>query len=220
MQTKSNYEIARSIVRRYMAEYTGQHTAPKSVKGGFFAILMKDTGEVWLSESSSFSTTLTRFRAKGQVHANCVMEAIKRGSELELWLLTQPARFSAQALENELYEADLLATRKKPVKDGEGDLYVIRHRITQDYFVVTNRQAIAESTILSNFLTRLVNMGGNSRNKLLHDFVTDQADDILAQRNFDITHIAKFINKEDEWLERQVYIDHAIGRNLNFLSVD
>uniref|UniRef100_A0AB39CCP5 Uncharacterized protein n=1 Tax=Pseudomonas phage RVTF4 TaxID=3236931 RepID=A0AB39CCP5_9VIRU len=220
MQVKTNYEIARGIVRRYMAEYTGQQTPPKSIKGGFFAIIMKDTGEVWLSESTSFATTLTRFRAKSQSHANCVMEALKRGSELELWLLTQPARFSAQALENELYEADLLAMRKKPVKDGEGDLYVIRHRITQDYFVVTNRQAIAESTILSNFLTRLVNMGGNSRNKLLHDFVTDQADDILAQRNFDITHIAKFLNKEDEWLERQVYIDRAIGRNLNFLSVD
>jgi len=220
MQVKTNYELSRSIVRRYMAEYTNQQTPPKGVKGGFFAVIMKDTGEVWLSECTSFSSTLVRHRTKGACHASCVMDALARGSEIELWLLTQPARFSAQALENELYEANLLAMRKKPNKDGEGDLYVIRHRISLDYFVVTNRQAISDATVLSNFLVRLAKLGGDGRNKALCDFVTEQAEDILKQRNFDITHITKFLNREDEWLNRQVYIDRAVGRNLNFLSVD
>lgn len=220
MQVKTNYELARSILRRYMADYTNCRTAPKAVKGGFYAILMKDTGEVWLSECQTFSGTITRFGNRNASHADCVMQALKRGTELELWLLTQPARFSAQALENELYEADLLAMRKKPVKDGEGDLYVIRHRVTQEYFVLTNRQEIAESTILSNFLTRLLNISGEARNKVLAQFVTDKADDILKQMNFDITHIDKFTDREDEWLKRQVFIDGSRGTNLNLLSVD
>lgn len=221
-QIKTNREIARAILRRYMADYTSQRTPPKSVKGGFFAILICDTGEVWLSETNNFATIISHFHCKTSNAADCVKQARQRGSDLELWFLTQPQRFSAQALEHELYEADLLASRKSPIKDGAGELYVIRHRTTMAYFVVTNRQSnVVESTILGNFLDRLENMSGNSRNVKLSQFVTDQASDILMRRHFDITYLDSFKDKEDEWLKRQVYIDScSYGENLNLNSVD
>ena len=226
MQIKSNYELARSIVRRYMAEFTNQSTPPKTIKAGFFAIIMKDTGDVWLNECTSFASTLQRFKNKGGFHnrgaqhATCVKEAIQRGSEIELWFLTQPARFSAQQLENELYEANMLAERKKPIREGAGDMYSIRHRTTGAYFVLVDRRGTAESTLLGNWLARAVSMETDARNKVLSQFIHDQAEDILKQVNFDITHIAKFDDREDEWLKRQCYIDEAPGMNMNLNSVD
>lgn len=218
---KTNRDIARGILRRYMADFSNQRTPPKSVEGGFYAILMTDTGEVWLSECGSFKTTITRFHSKTTVQPDCITKARARGAQLELWFLTQPQRFSAQALENELFEADLLASRKQINKEGSGFLYVIRHRSTLNYFVVTDRQGIVESTILSNFYTRLASMRGNVHNTKLSKFVTEQASDILNQRNFDIVRLGTFLDKEDEWLKRQLYIDGCTsGENLNLRSVD
>lgn len=222
MTTLTNREITRSILRRYMADYTNQKSPPKTINSGFFAILICDTGEVWLSETTNFKAAITAFHNHSQTKANCVREAINRGSPMELWFLTQPARFSAQTLENELYEAGLLASRKSPVREGSGDLYVIRHKTTLDYFVVTNRvQGMSEYSILNNFIIRLQNIKVKGKNEQLSAFVTINAQDILAHRNFDITHLDSFVDKEDEWLKRQVYIDNCkSGKNLNYKSVD
>jgi hypothetical protein len=221
-QAKSNRDISRGILRRYMADFTKQRTAPKSCKGGFFAILIGDTGEVWLGETKNFAGVITAFHSKTQATADVVKKAKARGAELELWFLTQPVRFSAQELENELYEANLLASRKQIDKTGAGSLYVVRHRATHAYFVVTNRQSdTAMSTILSSFYVRLVNMAGGSRNAKLCDFVTDQASDILNQRGFDISFITTFKDRDEEWEKRQAYIDaNVYGVNLNFKAVD
>ncbi|WDS62061.1 hypothetical protein [Pseudomonas phage D6] len=221
-EVKTNREISRGILRRYMADYTKQRTAPKSAKGGFFAVLIGDTGEVWLGETSNFASVITNFHGKTTNTADCVKKAKQRGAELELWFLTQPLRFSAQELENELYEAELLASRKQIDKTGAGSLYVVRHNVTHAYFVLTNRQqGIAESTLLNNFYTRLVNMAGGSRNEKLNAFVTDQASDILNQRGFEIHFIDNFKDRDDEWAKRQAYIDNSrYGVNLNFKAVD
>jgi hypothetical protein len=221
-QVKSNRDISRGILRRYMADYTKQRTAPKSVKGGFFAVLISDTGEVWLGESKNFAGVITSFHSKTQTTADVVKKAKQRGAELELWFLTQPERFSAQELENELYEANLLASRKQIDKTGAGSLYVVRHRATHAYFVVTNRQEnTLPSTLLSSFYIRLMNMAGGSRNEKLCDFVTDQASDILNQRGFDITFIGTFKDRDEEYAKRQEYIDSSkYGVNLNFKAVD
>lgn len=217
---KSRYTEARRICRKYMADYTGQTSAPTKVKGGFYGILIKDTGEVWLGETTDFKNLLNRVRSK-QAIADCITSARARGSELEVYLLTRPEMFSAQALEDELWQNDLLAFRKTRNLQGPGQLYVIRHDKTHDYFVVSDRQGIAPSSILSNFYSRLQSMGGTTRNKQLNEFVTQQADDILRGIGFHITALERFDNREDEWLKRQVYIDTCrFGKNLNWQSVD
>jgi hypothetical protein len=221
-QVKSNFEIARSIVRRYMANFTDTVTPPKAVKGGFFAMIASDTGEVWLGEAQSFAATITRFRAtSGKQIADCMAQAKLRGAKLELWCLTQPTRFSAQELENELYEADLLAGRKRPNREGAGKLLVVRHRRSLNYFVVSNRQDIAPESVLNSFLYRLGTTGGDTYNKRLADFITEYAEDVLTQRGFDITFIAHFVDNEDLWLKRQLYIDECkSGECLNHKNVD
>lgn len=222
-QVKSNFEIARGIVRRYMANFTDTVTPPKLVKGGFFAMIASDTGEVWLGEAQSFAATITRFRAtSGKQIADCMAQAKLRGAKLELWFLTQPSRFSAQELENELYECDLLAGRKRPNREGAGELLVVRHRRSLNYFVVSNRQESTHESVLSRFLYRLNQTGANDvYNKRLSDFITENVEDVLNQRGFDITFVAHFVDNEDLWLKRQVYIDECqSGECLNHRNVD
>jgi hypothetical protein len=203
-----------------MADYTESTSAPTACTHGFYAIHIVDIGKVWLSETNSFKSTLSRFRSNSS-NAQCVKDAFARGAKIELWFLTQPKRFSAQKLEDELWQLDLLAERKARVMEGPGMLYCIRHRVTHDYFVVTDRLGTAPTTILCNFLTRLKLMGGNARNKALADFITSQTEDIIKEMNFDIHVIDKFADNDDKWLRRQVYIDDCkLGRNLNLNSVD
>lgn len=217
---KSRYSESRRICRKYMADYTGQTSAPTKVKGGFYGILIKDTGEVWLGETNNFSGLLTRVRSKQSI-ADCITSARARGSELEIYLLTRPELYSAQELENELWSSDLLAPRKTRNLQGPGQLYVIRHDRTHDYFVVSDRQGVQMSTLLNNFYGRLQSMGNSTRNVQLNNFVTDQANDILRGVGFTITPLEKFDNREDEWLKRQLYIDTCkFGNNLNWMSVE
>lgn len=212
--------LARSILRRYMADYTTSTTPPRNTVGGFFAILMKDTGEVWLSETNDFKGVMRTFNKKGSM-AHCVEEAIKRGSPLELWLLTQPQRFSAQKLEDELFTNNLLTFRKTREMSGPGKLYCIRHDLTHDYFVATDRTGRPASGVLGQFLRTLTGYQANSRNKYLSDFITTQADDILKGKGFSINFIDKFDDTDDEWLKRQLYIDDCkFGKNLNWRAVD
>lgn len=212
--------MTRSILRRYMADYTTSTSAPAKLKGGFYAVLMKDTGEVWLGETSNFAMTLGRVRSKANI-AHCVDEAIKRGSELEIWLLTQPQRFSAQQLENELYEANLLSFRKVRDVTGPGKLYCIRHDYSHDYFVTAERKNRTPQAILSAWYRGAMKMKASGRNQAMSDFISKNAGDILNERGFSITFIDKFDNRDDEWLKRQCYIDDCkYGNNLNFVAVD
>lgn len=217
--TKTRYTEARRICRKYMAEVTNQTSVPGKNKGGFFAILMCDTGEVWLSETCNFKQILITYTTNN--NAECVKAAIKRGARLELYFLTKPELFSAQALEDELYTSDLLAFRKTRDLTGPGNLYVIRHDTSMDYFVIADRQGLAMTTLLSNFYGRLLNQSANTRNTVMNSFITAQANDIIKQVGFTITHLAKFNCREDEWLKRQTYIDSAkFGRSLNWMSVE
>ena len=217
---KTRYSEARRICRKYMAEVTQQTSVPGKNKGGFFAILMCDTGEVWLGETSSFKNILSTYCYPTN-SADCVKAALARGAKLELYFLTKPEIFSAQLLEDELFDAGLLAFRKSPNLTGPGNLYVIRHDATMDYFVTSDRQGLAESTLLANFYTRMLNQSASTRNVALNEFITAQANDIIKQVGFTITHLDKFVCREDEWLKRQVYIDDAkFGRSLNWMSVE
>lgn len=219
-QANTRYPEARKILRSYMADVTGQSSVPGKNKGGFFAILMCDTGQVWLGETNNFKQTMNTYRNQTN-NADCVKQAIKRGARLELFLLTRPELFSAQQLESDLFDAGLIAFRKMRDLTSPGNLYVIRHDFTMDYFVIADRQGLAESTLLSNFLTRLINQRGSTRNVALNDFINAQADNIIKGIGFTLTHLDKFDTREDEWLKRQVYIDGCkYGKNLNWQAVE
>lgn len=218
---KSTYELTRGVLRRYMADYTTTRNAPKTTKSGFFAILVKDTGEVWLGEAGNFTSVLSRFHSGQAVtQPACIQEAMKRGAGRELWLLTQPTRFSAQQLEAELIELNVLLDRKSPVHEGSGDLYIIRHDRSQDYFVITSRQTVPPEILLNSHLNRLSGQG-RGINQALDKFVTAEATDILNKRGFTITHLCKFVDNDDKWLKRQLYInDCTYGTCLNLKGVD
>lgn len=216
----NDHIFMRKLLIRYMADYTTSTSAPRDIKIGFFAIHMTDTNMVWLGETNNFADVLRRFKSGGRF-ADSVEKAKERGAKLELWFLTQPQRFSAQELEDKLWRLGKLAERKERDLTGKGTLYCIRHKASHDYFVVTDRTGSAPTTLLSNFLSRLNTLSGDSRNKHLDMFINEQASDILKCIGFDIYEIGTFEDADDAWLQRQVYIDECrFGRNLNWHSVE
>lgn len=217
----TNEHIAiRKILIRYMADYTSNRSAPSSINEGFYAIHMTDTNMVWLGYTNSFKSTLSRFHSGGKF-ADCVERAKERGAKLEIWLLTQPKRFSAQLLEDELIKIDRYADRKERDLTGPGTLYCVRHDTSHDYFVLTDRTDAPPTTLMSTFLIRLNSMKGNTRNQALDKFINEQAGDIIKGRGFSITEIDSFEDNDDAWLKRQVYIDECQwGRNLNLHHVE
>lgn len=219
---KSNFALARGIIRRYMADFTQSTTPPKTIKGGFYAMIASDTGEVWLGEATSFAATLTRHHGQNSRQlADCMQRARARGATVELWLLTQPKRFSAAQLEGELIDAMLIADRKAPNREGPGTLYVIRHRTTLNYFVQASRGEISMDVNLTRFLHRLSIMGTRGDNKRLTGFVQENAGDILSGLNFDINELGKFKDNDDLWLQRQIYINECTsGECLNHRDVE
>ena len=220
MNTVSTYSITRSILLRYMANYTTQNSAPKLIKGGHGCFVVKDTGEVWFTHTRSFSSTLARFHARASM-PDCIKKAMDNGSEIELWLLTQPDRRCAVKLEAELDAMNLLLLRKPPVKEGPGHLYVVRHDTTQDYFVLASRRTdVPMETLLGAHIHRLSD-SSSSQNKELGQFITDNAQDIMNRRGFTITPIGKFKDSDDLWLQRNLFIeDCKYGKCLNLKGVE
>ncbi|MNV56370.1 hypothetical protein D3C71_1486500 [compost metagenome] len=87
--------------------------------------------------------------------------------------------------------------------------------------MVNSRQELAQESILNNFLYRLSTTGADVHNKRLADFITEYAADVLAQRGFDITYIADFVDNDDLWLKRQCYVDDCqSGDCLNYRNVE
>lgn len=210
----------RSLLLTHMADYTNNGSAPRNITGGYYALHITDIGKIWYAKTSSFSSTIQRYKNRAAM-ATCVMDAFARGAKVELWLLTQPERFDGERFHAVLDAARLLADRKPRTMEGPGRLYCVQHRVTHDYFVVSDRTGVAESTLLSGFLTRLQLIDAASRNKALGEFVTTNAEDIIKGMNFEIIEIDRFDDNEDKWLRRQCYIDsRKHGNNLNLNSVE
>lgn len=220
MNAVSTYSITRSILLRYMADFTTQTSPPRSVKNGHYCFVVKDTGDVWFTHSRSFASTLTRYRAKANF-PDCITKAVQEGKEIELWFLTQPDRRCAKQLEAELDAMNLLLLRKRPITEGPGELYIIRHDTTQDYFILSTRRTdITQETLLGSHLNRLA-VTGSGYNKPLEDFITANAQDIMNRRGFSITPLCKFKDADDLWLQRQLFIDDCkYGKCLNLNGVE
>lgn len=215
-----NYTTVRSILRRYMADYSNSDSAPTGIKSGFFAVHMHESNKVWLGETDSFKTVLTNIRNKAKM-AHCINEAKKRGEKLSIWFLTKPAQFSAQQLEDELFKLDVLSYRKERICDGPGKIYCIRHSLSNDYFIAADRINLEPSTILGQYLSRLNRSSALKRNELLNKFINDNVSDILKGTGFTITLIDKFNDRDDERVKRNIYITQSkFGKNLNLLEID
>lgn len=215
----TGYPLARSILRRYMADYTNTNTLP-STKGGFYALVVRNTGKVYLGETSSFSTLINRNikNTSGVGFSRIFRDNLPAGSKYDLWLLTQPNRFSAQALEDELFKVDLLLDKEdvSSATNHEGILYVIRHHITNNYFLTYDTISSPASGILTRYLNDISKKKLKRNKTTLNNFITEYAGDILNQRGFGITEIKSFKNvTEREQLQNEFISNNVFGVNLN-----
>lgn len=216
--TQTRYKTARAILRSGMIQVV-QDRAPGKLKGGMYALLMKN-GMVWFSETTNFNQMMISTRKCNNV-PECIQKARSLKEPIDIYLLTKPESFCGHRIRKQLERADLLADRKTRDDNKSGRLFIIRHHTTHDYFIVKDSTDNIESTVLGNFITRLKRIKPGSRNKSLDQFIIDQTEDILNSRNFTIIELDKYSDSEDAWLKRQVYIDECkFGNNLNWNSVD
>jgi hypothetical protein len=218
----NRYNTARGVLKRYMANWTGQTTAPKTkIPGGFYAIVVKDTGDVWLSETNNWTTVIRRVMGRHpKQFGGELAKHIERGAELELWMLTQPHRFSAAELEGDLIDESLLLDRKEYSSKGAGRLFVVRHKGTNDYFLTTTRIAdLADSTVIQRLLTRMQEDAATDTghsNKKLAQFITDNSEDILKGINFTIDFVCNFDSTLDSITKKiQYQAEQKFGNCLN-----
>lgn len=198
----THYEVSRSIIRRYMADFSGMTTPPKTSKGGWYAYVARDTGKAWIAETKTWITPLQRLRVKAETLPTCITEAFARGAEVDFWCLTKPEQFDVANLIEEMVEYDFLETRKEIILDTPGTLYSIRHDRTHAYFLVKNRRTdMNEHDVLAQYLKRLEQTGSlkvpSRANVNLQQFITDNVNDILGKKGFTAVPVAKFENLAD-----------------------
>lgn len=213
------YENTRSLLIRYMADFSNTSSPPKTKKG-WYALVTRDTGDVWLAESKTFDAVLQRYRS-GSIENMpiAICDAIQAGQKLDLWFCTKP-EIDIEPLRIELEQRDQLLCRTSPRRRNKGKVFVIRHSRTNDYFLTKSRQEkVNEFDVLSKFLYHISNLSMSMHhltNKPLQDFVTENSDDILKGRNFTISEVGDFNNVEEAVdMMANFSIDSVIGRCLN-----
>ncbi len=213
------YENTHRLIMKYMADFTNTSTPPK-VKKGWYALVTRDTGDVWLAESPSFSAVMQRFRSGSMANMPVAIdEAVKAGQKLDLWFCTKP-EINVEQLREELDQRDQLLQRTAPRKSSNGRVFVIRHDKSADYFLTkTRNNNTTEYEVLTKFMYYIGKIEHSHHfrsNKLLQSFVTEQAEDILKCRGFTITEVAEF-KSIDEAIEimENFTIDSPMGRCLN-----
>lgn len=207
------YEKARAEVRRYMADYTNTQNAPSSKKGGWYAVITKETGKVWLAETKNFQSTLNRYR--GGLIPKEVED--RRHEGFAIFLATKDIEI--EELFFNLDEANCLLGRGIRTNDGTGRLFVINHNSGYYYLTKARRADLNAADVLTRFVGRLLQLRESSHhasNKLLHAFISDNAGDLLRETGFDIREVGKF-KDTDEAVEmmNQYYIDQSHLKCLN-----
>lgn len=211
-KTEAYAETRRELLP-YMADYTSTQTAPKSVKGGWYAVVTKETGKVWLAQTKNFQGTLNRFRG-GMVPKE--VEA-RRHEGLAIFLATK--EINIDELFYNLDEANLLLGRGSRVSSGEGRLYVISHTSGHYYLTKARGENTDKADVLTRFIGRVLNLAQthhHSTNQLLQAFVSDNAGDLLREKGFDVREVGKFKDSDDAVeMMNQYYIEQSHMKCLN-----
>lgn len=207
------YAAARRELIPFMADYTNTQSAPKSVKGGWYAVVTKETGKVWLASTRNFQSMLSRFRG-GMVPKEV---EDRRHEGLAIFIATK--EINIDELYYNLDEANCLLERSARTSDGKGSLFVITHKSGYYYLTKARGTHTDEVSVLTRFVKRIVNMSQthhHSTNQQLQNFVSDNAGDLLRETGFEVREVGKFSNSEEAVeMMHQYYIDQSHLKCLN-----
>lgn len=203
------YEKVTRELRQYMADYTNTDSAPKSVKGGWYAVVTKETGKVWLGETKNFTSTLARFKTTGSV----LPKELKALESEGLGIFLSTKDIDVEQLRFTLEESNSLLYRGTRTNAGSGKLYVISHKSGHYYLTKARTSDDEEHRILTRFINRVLDLKqshSHHTNAKLQQFVTDNAGDLLRETGFEIREVSSFKDSE-EAIEQmnQYYIDQG-----------
>lgn len=208
------YATTRRELTRFMADYTNTQSAPKSVKGGWYAVVTKETGMVWLAESKNFAATLVRYRTTGIAPKE--IEA-RRHEGLAIFLATKP--IDIDELYYNLDEAGVLLERGVRQSAGAGKLYVISHSSGYYYLSKARRDDTVERDVVNRFVRRILAMRHSvhhASNPTLQNFVSECAGDLLRETGFACRCLGKFESNEQAIeMMNAYYIDQSHLKCLN-----
>lgn len=195
-------------LRAYMADYTNTTNVPSGAKGGWYAVVTKKTGKVWLAHSKNLQSMLTRFRTTS-VLPNELKSLASEG--LALFLTTKD--IDVEQLRFALEESNCLLYRGTRTNNGAGKLYVVTHTSGHYYLTKARTENQGEHNILTRFISRVLDLKqsfSHHTNHKLQQFVSDNAGDLLRETGFEVREVAAFKDSEEAVeLMNQYYIDQT-----------
>lgn len=196
-----SYQNTRALLIRYMADYTNTQSPPKVAKKGWYALVTRDTGEVWLAETKSYASLIHRYHhGTDKMLPGEVKKAKEAGQVIELFLATKEG-VDIDGLRAELESRDQLLDRAEKDLTSDGYIYVIRHDISMDYYLMRCRnKAFSEFDMLTRFYNHVQNMAQTAHvlcNVKLQEFVTKNAKDILNRSGFTSVRLDHFKNTDE-----------------------
>ncbi|ARV77053.1 hypothetical protein PHABIO_422 [Pseudomonas phage Phabio] len=195
-------------LRAYMADYTNTSNVPSGAKGGWYAVVTKQTGKVWLAHTKNLQSTLTRFRTSG-VMPKELKGLVSEG--LALFLTTKD--IDVDQLRFALEETNSLLHRGTRTNNGSGKLYVVTHTSGHYYLTKARTETQGEHNILTRFISRVLDLKqsfSHQTNHKLQQFVSDHAGDLLRETGFEVREVADFKNSDEAVeLMNQYYIDQT-----------
>lgn len=215
-----SYLNTRSLLIRHMADYSNTKTAPRGIKAGWYALVTRDTGEVWLAETKNVSGLLTRYHhGSDKTWPARIKDAKEAGQAIDLFLATK-ADVDIDGIRDELILRDQLLERAEHSLTGDGYVYVIRHDTTHDFYMSRCRnKEHTEFDMLTKFYNYAVKMSLSASircNQRLHSFVTKNAKDILNRTGFTAVRVSHFKNAEEALRQIEKFVSQSTkGECLN-----
>lgn len=193
--TKTNaYINTTKKLRRYMADYTNTKNIPGGVKSGWYAIVTKVTGKVWLSKTKNLQTTLNRYRTTTYIP----MELKSLVDEGFAIFLTSKD-IDIDQLRFELDESNCLLQSSVGNKSTVRLCAVVH---PTGYYYLTNVQVdtFNPKVIVNRFVNRVLDLkhsSGQKSNDKLHEFVSVNAGDLLREKGFEVCELGDFKTTEE-----------------------
>lgn len=220
MSTKENpnYLKARSILRRYMSDWTVSKGGPPAGTGGSFALLVHATGKVYLGETTDFNgrhhlLKLSLIKPKSVNTNNYILAMIELGSKVSIWYLTQPDKYCIKKLEQELIEENLLVERS--VRQlTTGKVYKLFHRTDPSYYLLASNSLLSKTQVIS----QSAKIFARSKCSLKQRFYTSFMSNNRGGVGLEVVEVGNYKNREELKLFKKQYVskDPVNALNKNF----
>lgn len=187
------------LLKQYMADFTSNTSV--SLRQATVAVVTSETGEVWLASSKNPAALHYNYK-NGLNLPKLLKAAVAEGQKLHIFMTSR--EIDVEELQQELIEMEVYLnnqTRRSTQGEDKGYVYVVRHRITNNFYLSRKKgNVVSETQVLSVFFNNIVKIKNKQTtycNTKLAQFVTECASDILNQVNFTVSVVGEYKNGDE-----------------------